>query len=55
VRLPYSGPVRNQEGYGSLSSDMEEDSAVDHDLVSLPADGRAAGMARSIVRSRLRE
>jgi anti-sigma regulatory factor (Ser/Thr protein kinase) len=47
--------VRDQEGYGSLSSDMEDDSAVDHDLVSLPADGRAAGMARSVVRSRLRE
>ena len=28
---------------------------MDHALVSLPADGRAAGMARSVVRSRLRE
>ena len=28
---------------------------MDHDAVSLPADGRAAGMARSVVRNRLRE
>jgi anti-sigma regulatory factor (Ser/Thr protein kinase) len=46
--------MRDRQGCGNLSwAGVGGQSAVDVDLVSLPADGRAAGLARRVVRTRL--